>query len=135
MTPTLTITIATFRNASSISRSFRASSSSKSATSRRRHRRHRKLRKRPPATLGDKASPIFYSPAQLPEPSITFAIEPKTAPTKDKIGVSIHKNPGGRSRASLSRDPQTKEFLLPAPAAAHRVVVAKHTSAITLISL
>src|SRR6266850_6567078 len=29
-------------------------------------------------TLGDKASPIFYSPAQLPEPSITFAIEPKT---------------------------------------------------------
>src|SRR2546430_10409990 len=29
-------------------------------------------------TLGDKVSPIFYSPAQLPEPSITFAIEPKT---------------------------------------------------------
>ncbi len=36
-------------------------------------------------TLGDKASPIYYSPAQLPEPSITFAIEPKTRADEDKI--------------------------------------------------
>src|SRR5580658_10798471 len=42
-------------------------------------------------TLGDKAAPIFYSPAQLPEPSITFAIEPKTRADEDKIGISIHK--------------------------------------------
>jgi len=42
-------------------------------------------------TLGEKAAPIFYSPAQLPEPSITFAIEPKTRADEDKIGTSIHK--------------------------------------------
>src|SRR5437764_366459 len=29
-------------------------------------------------TLGDKAAPIYYTPARLPEPSITFAIEPKS---------------------------------------------------------
>jgi elongation factor G len=42
-------------------------------------------------TLGDKSAPIFYEAAHLPEPSITFAIEPKTRADEDKIGVSIHK--------------------------------------------
>src|SRR5438067_2941352 len=42
-------------------------------------------------TLGDKAGQIFYTPAQIPEPSITFAVEPKTRADEDKIGVSIHK--------------------------------------------
>src|SRR5262249_16201331 len=42
-------------------------------------------------TLGEKAAPIFYTPARLPEPSITFAIEPKTRADEDKIGVGVHK--------------------------------------------
>src|SRR5881398_1281450 len=42
-------------------------------------------------TLGEKSAPVYYSPAQLPEPSITFAIEPKTRADEDKIGVGIHK--------------------------------------------
>ena len=42
-------------------------------------------------TLGDKNAPIFYSPARIPEPSITFAIEPKTRADEDRIGVAIHK--------------------------------------------
>src|SRR5215813_8600386 len=42
-------------------------------------------------TLGDKNSPIFYQPAVLPEPAITFAVEPKTRADEDKIGVGIHK--------------------------------------------
>src|ERR1700756_2950563 len=42
-------------------------------------------------TLGDKNAPIFYKPAQIPEPSITFAVEPKTRADEDKIGVAIHK--------------------------------------------
>ncbi|HXJ15439.1 MAG TPA: GTP-binding protein, partial [Candidatus Limnocylindrales bacterium] len=42
-------------------------------------------------TLGDKAAPIYYAPAKLPEPSITFAVEPKTRADEDKIGVAIHK--------------------------------------------
>src|SRR6266436_5581057 len=42
-------------------------------------------------TLGDKNAPVFYKPAQIPEPSITFAVEPKTRADEDKIGVAIHK--------------------------------------------
>ena len=37
-------------------------------------------------TLGDKSSPIRYPMVQLPEPAITFAIEPKEAgPTKTSL--------------------------------------------------
>jgi len=42
-------------------------------------------------TLGDKAAPIFYPPARMAEPSITFAIEPKTRADEDRIGQAIHK--------------------------------------------
>jgi len=77
-------------------------------------------------TLGDKASPIYYSPAQLPEPSITFAIEPKPAADEDKIGVSIHKILEEDPALRFSRDPQTKEFLLAGSGQQHiEVVVAK----------
>ncbi len=77
-------------------------------------------------TLGDKASPIYYSPAQLPEPSITFAIEPKTRADEDKIGVSIHKILEEDAALRFSRDPQTKEFLLAGSGQQHiEVVVAK----------
>src|SRR6202165_1475612 len=77
-------------------------------------------------TLGDKAFPIFYKPAQLPEPSITFAIEPKTRADEDKIGVSIHKILEEDAALRFSRDPQTKEFLLAGSGQQHiEVVVAK----------
>src|SRR5262249_8040857 len=42
-------------------------------------------------TLGDKSAPVFYKPAQIPEPAITFAVEPKSRADEDKIGVAIHK--------------------------------------------
>src|ERR1700734_704200 len=42
-------------------------------------------------TLGDKSAPIFYPPARIPEPSITFAGEPKTRADKDRIGAAKHK--------------------------------------------
>jgi elongation factor G len=77
-------------------------------------------------TLGDKASPIFYRPAQIPEPSITFAIEPKTRADEDKIGVGIHKIMEEDPALRFSRDPQTKEFLLAGSGQQHiEVVVAK----------
>src|SRR5271170_2992889 len=77
-------------------------------------------------TLGDKASPIYYKPAQLPEPSITFAIEPKTRADEDKIGVSIHKIIEEDPALRFMRDPQTKEFLLAGSGQQHiEVVVAK----------
>jgi len=77
-------------------------------------------------TLGDKAAPIFYKPAQLPEPSITFAVEPKTRADEDKIGVAIHKIIEEDPALRFMRDPQTKEFLLAGSGQQHiEVVVAK----------
>src|SRR5258708_9417129 len=74
-------------------------------------------------TLGDKASPIFYSPAPLPEPSITFSIEPKTRADEDKISVSIHKILEEDAALRFMRDPQTKEFLLAGSGQQHIEVV------------
>jgi elongation factor G len=77
-------------------------------------------------TLGDKAAPIYYAPAKLPEPSITFAVEPKTRADEDKIGVAIHKIMEEDPALRFSRDPQTKEFLLAGSGQQHiEVVVAK----------
>jgi elongation factor G len=77
-------------------------------------------------TLGDKAAPLYYKPAQLPEPSITFAVEPKSRADEDKIGVSIHKIIEEDPALRFMRDPQTKEFLLAGSGQQHiEVVVAK----------
>jgi elongation factor G len=77
-------------------------------------------------TLGDKPSPIYYAPAKLPEPSITFAVEPKTRADEDKIGVGIHKILEEDPALHFARDPQTKEFLLSGSGQQHiEVVVAK----------
>ena len=42
-------------------------------------------------TLGDKTNPIQYSMTKLPEPAITFAIEPKTRNDEDKLSNGLHK--------------------------------------------
>ena len=77
-------------------------------------------------TLGDKSAPIYYKAAQIPEPSITFAVEPKTRADEDKIGVGIHKIMEEDLALRFSRDPQTKEFLLAGSGQQHiEVVVAK----------
>jgi elongation factor G len=77
-------------------------------------------------TLGDKASPIHYPPAHIPEPSITFAIEPKTRADEDRIGPAIHRILEEDPSLRFSRDPQTKEFLLSGSGQQHiEVVVAK----------
>jgi elongation factor G len=77
-------------------------------------------------TLGDKAAPLFYKPAVIPEPAITFAVEPKTRADEDKIGVGIHKIMEEDCALRFIRDPQTKEFLLAGSGQQHiEVVVAK----------
>ena len=77
-------------------------------------------------TLGDKSAAIFYPPARIPEPSITFAIEPKSRADEDRIGQAIHKILEEDLALRFSRDPQTKEFLLSGAGQQHiEVVVAK----------
>ncbi|HTV58381.1 MAG TPA: elongation factor G [Verrucomicrobiae bacterium] len=77
-------------------------------------------------TFGDKSSPIYFPLARIPEPSITFAVEPKSRADEDKIGTSIHKILEEDLALRFSRDPQTKEFLLSGSSQQHiEVVVAK----------
>ena len=77
-------------------------------------------------TLGDKAAPVHYPKARIPEPSITFAIEPKTRADEDRIGQGIHKILEEDLALRFSKDPQTKEFLLSGSGQQHiEVVVAK----------
>jgi elongation factor G len=63
-------------------------------------------------TLGDKSAPIQYPRVILPEPAITFAIEPKSRADEDKLGVGIHKLMEEDAMLRFFRDPQTKEFLI-----------------------
>jgi len=77
-------------------------------------------------TLGDKTAPIQYPKVHLPEPAITFAIEPKSRADEDKLGPSIHKLMEEDAMLRFFRDPQTKEFLIAGTGQQHiEVVVAK----------
>ena len=63
-------------------------------------------------TLGEKSAPIRYPRVMLPEPAITFAIEPKTRADEDKLGPGVHKLLEEDAMLRFFRDPQTKEFLI-----------------------
>jgi len=77
-------------------------------------------------TLGDKSAPIQYPHVKLPEPAITFAIEPKSRADEDKLGPGIHKLMEEDAMLRFFRDPQTKEFLIAGTGQQHiEVVVAK----------
>jgi elongation factor G len=77
-------------------------------------------------TLGDKSAPIYFPLAHQSEPSITFAIEPKTRADEDRIGQAIHRILEEDLSLRFSRDTQTKEFLLSGSGQQHvEVVVAK----------
>src|SRR5213082_3416694 len=77
-------------------------------------------------TLGDKSAPIQYPRVKLPEPAITFAIEPKTRADEDKLGPGIHKLMEEDAMLRFFRDPQTKEFLIAGTGQQHiEVVVSK----------
>ena len=77
-------------------------------------------------TLGDKSAPIQYPKVNLPEPAITFAIEPKTRADEDKLGPGIHKLMEEDAMLRFFRDPQTKEFLIAGTGQQHiEVAVAK----------
>ena len=77
-------------------------------------------------TLGDKSAPIQYPRVHLPEPAITFAIEPKSRADEDKLGPGIHKLMEEDAMLRFFRDPQTKEFLIAGTGQQHiEVVVSK----------
>ena len=77
-------------------------------------------------TLGDKSAPIQYPKVILPEPAITFAIEPKTRADEDKLSNGIHKVMEEDAMLRFFRDEQTKEFLIAGTGQQHiEVIVSK----------
>ena len=78
-------------------------------------------------TLGEKAAPIVYPKVKLPEPSISFAVEPKSRNDEDKLATAIHRLIEEDTLLRFSRDPQTKEFLVSGSGQQHvEVAVSNH---------
>jgi elongation factor G len=63
-------------------------------------------------TLGVKGSEIQIDLQPLPEPAMTYAIEPKTRADEDKLAPAIHKLMEEDLLIRFFRDPQTNEFLI-----------------------
>jgi elongation factor G len=63
-------------------------------------------------TLGDKANEVFLEPVSMPEPAMTYAIEPKSRADEDKLAPALHKLMEDDPMVRFFRDPQTNEFLV-----------------------
>jgi elongation factor G len=63
-------------------------------------------------TLCDKGRPCKLSWFQVPEPAISFAIEPKSKGDEEKIGEALHRLLEEDPTLSAGRDAQTGEYLL-----------------------
>ena len=70
-------------------------------------------------TLGDKAHEIFFEPVALPEPAMTWAIEPKSRADEDKLAPAVHKLMEEDLMVRFFRDAQTNEFLIAAAGQPH----------------
>jgi elongation factor G len=62
--------------------------------------------------LGAKGGDIQVDLLPLPEPAMTYAIEPKTRADEDKLAPAIHKLMEEDLLIRFYRDPQTNEFLI-----------------------
>jgi elongation factor G len=60
----------------------------------------------------DPSRPIVFSSVEIPEPSITFAIEPKSRGDEDKISNALARITEEDAAIKYNRDPQTKQLLL-----------------------
>ena len=63
-------------------------------------------------TLGTKGHDVLMDPAPIPEPAMTYAIEPKSRADEDKLAPALHKLMEEDLMLRFYRDPQTNEFLV-----------------------
>ncbi|MGA2889287.1 MAG: elongation factor G [Terracidiphilus sp.] len=63
-------------------------------------------------TLGQKGAEVQIDLHPLPEPAMTYAIEPKSRADEDKLAPAIHKLMEEDLLIRFFRDPQTNEFLI-----------------------
>ncbi len=77
-------------------------------------------------TFSDNAHAIQFTGVQVPEPSITFAIEPKSRGDEDKISNALARITEEDAAIKYTRDAQTKQLLLSGSGQLHvEVTVAK----------
>jgi elongation factor G len=63
-------------------------------------------------TLCAKGAEIEFEPIKFPEPSISFAIEPKTRADEDKISQATHRVTEEDPTVRIERDPETNQLLI-----------------------
>lgn len=63
-------------------------------------------------TLCAKGASIKFESIGFPEPSITFAIEPKTRADEDRISQAVHRITEEDPTARIERDPETNELII-----------------------
>lgn len=63
-------------------------------------------------TLCTKGAGIRFPAIKFPEPSISFAIQPKTRADEDRISQAVHRITEEDPTARIERDPQTNELLI-----------------------
>ena len=63
-------------------------------------------------SLGEKGQAIHYPPVSIPEPLISFAIEPKSRQDEEKMSPALHKILEENPSLSYTREAQTGDFLL-----------------------
>lgn len=63
-------------------------------------------------TLCAKGTDIVFPAIKFPEPSISFAIEPKTRADEDRISQAVHRITEEDPTAKIERDPETNELII-----------------------
>ena len=63
-------------------------------------------------TLGEAGHEIYFDPVTMPEPAVTYAIEPKTRADEEKLAPAVHKLMEEDLMVRFYRDATTHEFLL-----------------------
>jgi elongation factor G len=77
-------------------------------------------------TLHDKARAVVIPPVKIPEPAISFALEPKSKGDEDKLFTALGRIKEEDPTITTGRDPQTKELLISGAGQLHvEVVVAR----------
>ena len=62
--------------------------------------------------MGEKGQEIYFDPVTMPDPAMTYAIEPKTRADEDKLAPAVHKLMEEDLMVRFYRDGQTNEFLI-----------------------
>ena len=75
-------------------------------------------------TLCAKGNEIEFPPIKFPEPSISFAIEPKTRADEDRISQATHRISEEDPTAKIERDSETNELIISGNGQLHVEIIA-----------